>query len=72
MLNLNGKDEYMYKKVSMIKKYHNHTLQAKPQHRVGEPHNTKSHTTSMEMHKQFMDLTRPDNTIKQQPSALNL
>ena len=34
------------KKVSMIRKYHNHTLQTNPQHREEEPRNTNSQQIS--------------------------
>ena len=50
--------------MSMISKYHNHTLQTKPQHREEERQNNKSHKTSM------TDLTWLGNMIKQQPSGL--
>ena len=35
------------KKVSMIRKYHNHILQTNQQHREEEPHDTKSHKRAM-------------------------
>ena len=33
--------EMSKKKVSIIRKYHNHTLQTNPRHRKEEPHNTE-------------------------------
>ena len=54
----------------MIMKYHNHALQTNTQHREEEPHNTKSHKTSMERYEHYIDLTRSGNTIKQHPSGL--
>ena len=36
----------MYKKVSMIRKYHNHTLQTNSRRQKKEPQNTNSHKTS--------------------------
>ena len=58
------------KKVSMIRKYHNHALQTNPQHREEESHTTKSHKTSMERYEHYTDLTRSGNTIKQQPIGI--
>ena len=46
------------KEVSMIRKYHNHTLQTNPQHREEEPQNFKSHKTSMDRYVHYTDLTR--------------
>ena len=34
------------KQVSMIRKYHNHTLQTNPRHHEEEPQNTDCHKTS--------------------------
>ena len=58
------------KKVSIIRKYHNHGLQTNSQEREEEPQNTKSHKTSMERYVHYTDLTSSGNTIKQQPSGL--
>ena len=46
-------DEYK-KEVSMIRKYHNHTLQTKPQDHEGEPDCTNSYKTSTERYEQYM------------------
>ena len=43
----------------MIRKYHNHTLQTKPQHREEEPQNTNSHKTSGRQLKKNNELSLP-------------
>ena len=41
----NGEKNIFFKKVSMARKYHKHTLQTNPRHGKEEPQNTNSHKT---------------------------
>ena len=52
------------KLVSMVRKYHNHTLKINPQLREEEQQNTKGHKTSMERNVDCTALPGPGNTIQ--------
>ena len=50
---------YVQLKVSMIRKYHNHTLQTNPRHRMEEPQNIDSNNISIRELKQSNKLSLP-------------
>ena len=56
---LSGSALFVYKQVSMIRKYHYHVLHTNPRHHEEEPHNTNSHKTSRNQLKQSNQLSLP-------------